>query len=88
MVNLGEKRAEMKLHENDKTSLIMSFQVVEVHEPLLAVSKLVENGHQVVFDKDKPHIKLLDRTKVPMTCNMGTYEVEVFICNPGFAGPR
>ena len=39
VINMGEKRAEMKLRESDQQSLIMSFQVVEVHKPVLAVSK-------------------------------------------------
>ena len=61
----------------------MSFQVVKVHEPLLAVSKLVEAGNEVHFDKDDPHILLPTGQKLPMTCNNGTYEVEVWIENPG-----
>ena len=88
VVNLGEKKAEMKLREDDTTSMIMSFQVVEVHKPLLAVSRLVENGHRVCFDKQDPHILLSTGAKIPMKCNMGTYEVEVWILNPGFTGPR
>ena len=56
--NIGEKRAEMKMREDDSVSMIMSFQVVEVHKPLLAVSRLVENGHNVKFNKDEPHILL------------------------------
>ena len=88
VTNLGEKRAEMKMREADSVSMIMSFQVVEVHKPLLAVSRLVENGHVVNFNKDEPHILLSTGVKVPMKCNMGTYEVEVYILNPGFTGPR
>ena len=88
VINLGEKRAEMKLKENDATSMLMSFQVVEVHKPLLAVSRLVEAGHEVNFKKQDPHILLSTGAKVPMRCNTGTYEVEVWILNPGFTGPR
>ena len=88
VINLGEKRAEMKLKEDDTSSMIMSFQVVEVHKPLLAVSRLVEAGHDVRFNEKDPHILLSTGTKVPMKNNMGTYEVEVWIYNPGFAGPR
>jgi hypothetical protein len=88
VINLGERKAEMKLKESDASSMLMSFQVVEVHKPLLAVSRLVENGHRVSFDKHDPHILLGNGTKVPMRCNLGTYEVEVYILNPGFTGPR
>ena len=88
VVNLGERQAEMKLQEEDRTSMMMSFQVVEVHKPLLAVSRLTEAGHKVMFDKEAPHILLSTGRKVPMRCNVGTCEVDVWIFNPGFAGPR
>ena len=54
VVNLGERNAEIKLAESAKTSFLMSFQVVEVHKPLLAVSRLVDAGHRVVMDKADP----------------------------------
>ena len=88
VVNLGERKAEMKLREGDTSTMIMSVQVVEVHKPLLAVSKLVEAGHSVHFNTDDPHILLKGGAKLPMRCNLGTYEVDVWICNPGFTGPR
>ena len=88
VVNLGEKKAQMKLQENDASSMIMSFQVVEVHKPLLAVSRLVEAGHDVRFNKADPHILLSTGAKIPMRNNMGTYEIEVWILNPGFTGPK
>jgi hypothetical protein len=90
VVNLGERKAQMKLREGDADakSMLMSFQVVEVHKPLLAVSRLVENGHLVNFSKNDPHILLSTGVKVPMKCNLGTYEVEVWLLNPGFNGPR
>ena len=50
VTNLGEKRAEMTMREEYVVSMIMSFQVVEVHKPLLAVSRLVENGYVVNFN--------------------------------------
>jgi hypothetical protein len=90
VINLGERKAQMKLREGDADakSMLMSFQVVEVHKPLLAVSRLVENGHLVNFSKNDPHILLSTGVKVPMKCNLGTYEVEVWLLNPGFTGPR
>ena len=83
MTNLGETHAEMKTKEGGG-SLIMSFQVVEVHKPLLAVSKLVEAGHKVIFDKDDPHILMSTNEKVPMRCSGGTYEIEIWVRNTGF----
>ena len=88
VVNLGERKAEMKLKEHDVGSMLMSFQVVDVHKPLLAVSRLVESGHEVRFSKKDPHILLSSGTKIPMKNNLGTYEIEVWILNPGFAGQR
>ena len=88
VVNLGERKAEMKLRESDTSTMLMSFQVVEVHKPLLAVSKLVEAGHSVHFDNGDPHIMLKSGVKLPMRCNLGTYEVDVWTLNLGFTGPR
>ena len=65
----------------------MSFQVVKVHKPLLAVSRLVEAGHKVHFDKDDPHILLNGGEKVPMKCRDGTYEIHMLIRNPSVARP-
>ena len=65
----------------------MSFQVVKVHKPLLAVSRLVEAGHKVHFDKDGPRILLNGGEKVPMKCRDGTYEIDIWIRNPSFARP-
>ena len=67
--------------------MVMSFQVVKVHKPLLAVSRLVEAGHKFLFDKDDPHIMLSSVEKVAMKCHDGTYEIELWIRNPGFARP-
>ena len=88
VVNLGEKKAEIRLKEDSKTSLLMSFQVVEVHKPLPAVSKLVEAGREVNFSEKDPHIMLSSGEKVKMKNNGGTYEVEIWMLNPGFTGPR
>ena len=60
----------------------ISFQVVKVHNPLLAVSRLAAAGHEVHFDKENPRIILSTGQKLPMLCNGGTYEVEIWIENP------
>ena len=88
VVNLGERRPELKLMEKSMTSFLMSFQVVEVHKPLLAVSRVVEAGHQVIFDHKDPHILLASGEKVPMVCRGGTYELDVWVRNPGFTRPH
>ena len=84
--NLGEKRCLMRLGESDKQELEIAFQVVEdVHKPLLAVSSIVEQGHEVVFSKVAPHILLSNGKKIPMKHVQGTYELDIWIKNPGFA---
>ena len=72
-----------------KRDLLMNFQVVEVHKPLLAVSKIVEAGHQVVFSK-QPHVLLSSGERIPLQCNGGTYEITAWLNNApadGFSGP-
>ena len=63
----------------------MSFQAVEVHKPVLPVSRLVEAGHKVIFDKTNPHILLSAHEKVPMNCTGATYEINIWIPNPDFS---
>ena len=41
IVNPGAQRATVKTKMDSDVSLIMSFQVVELHKPFLAVTKLV-----------------------------------------------
>ena len=62
----------------------MSFQVVEVHKLLLAISGLVDAGQKVIFDKDDPHIRLSRNEKVPMACAGRTYDIEIWIRTSGF----
>ena len=84
VVNLGERKGEVITRMGAATSFLMNFQVVKVHKPLLAVSRLVEAGHKVSFDKSNCHILLSTGERVPMRCTGGTYEVELWIRNPGF----
>ena len=64
--------------------MLMTFQVVEVHKPLLAVSRIVEAGNTVVFSKDDPHIQIKDGPRLPLKLVAGTYELELWIKNePG-----
>ena len=72
----------------------MSVQIVDVHKPLLAVSKIVEAGNAVVFSKDDPHIQIKNGPKLPMKCVNGTYRLEMWFKNEpdgpeaGFTWPR
>ena len=59
VVKLGENQADIITKLGSKTSMIMSLHVVRVHEPLFVVSRLVEAGHKVRFDKEDTHILLL-----------------------------
>ena len=85
-VNSGEKRA-VTTKLGSKNSMIMMYHVVKAHKPLLAVSRPVEGGNQVHFDKFEPHILLASGEKVPMSCRDGIDEIEIWIRNPGFARP-
>ena len=82
---MGERQAEVSTSARKGTStFLMSFQVVDVQKPLLAVSKLVAAGNKGVFDED-PHILMQTGERIPMRCVGGTYEVEIWVRNPGFA---
>ena len=83
LYNLGERKANILMSRDSEVPFFMSFQVARVHKPLLAVSKLIEAGNKVIFDRDDPHILLSNGQKLSMVCNSGTYEVEVWIENPG-----
>ena len=82
LTNLGERQGKVIMSRDSDAPFLMSFQVVEVHKPLLAVSRLVAAVHEVHFDKENPHIILSTGQKHPMLCNGGTYEVEIWIENP------
>ena len=72
-VNLNEKRADIITKLGNTNSMIMSIQVLKVHKPLLAVSRLVEVGYEVHLDKLEPNILLASGEKVLMSCRDGTY---------------
>ena len=78
----------MRINEKDKDELEISFQVVEdVHKPLLAVSSIVEQGHEVIFAKDSARILLSSGVSIPMRYLNGTYELDIWVKNPGFTRP-
>ena len=89
--NLGERRCLMRLSEKGNV-LDMKRQVVDVHKPLLAVSKLVEAGHEVVFKPDGGYIQIKGGDRLPLRKSGGVYELEVWLKSaepgePGFSRP-
>ena len=84
VVNLGETHADVITSSGPKSSFLTSVEVVEVHKPLLAVGKLVAAGSKVIFDENDPHILLSTREKMKIRFSGGTYEVDVWVRNPGF----
>ena len=91
--NLGERRCIMKVSEKI-AELNISLQVVEVHKPLLAVSSITAQGHQVVFKDGDDHIALANGEKLPLRNVNGVFELDVWIKRdpgaPGYArqGPQ
>ena len=82
--NIGERQCIMRLSETSKDELEIVFQVVEdVQKPLLAVSAIIRQGHQVIFS-DKPHVLLSSGEKIPLRVENGTYELDIWIKKPGF----
>ena len=58
----------------------------DVHKHLLAVTAITKQGHLVVFAEEDSHIFLKSGGKLPMRHVHGTYEIEIFVKNPGFTG--
>ena len=54
--NMGAKEGVIATQEWSALKGV-SFQVAPVHKTLLSVSRMVENGHRVVFDKDWSYIE-------------------------------
>ena len=68
--------------------LELACQVVEdVHKPLLAVSSITAQGHQVVFGKDESYIKLNSGEKLIMRNDNGVYELDIWVKSSGFTRP-
>ena len=76
--NMGERRCVMKVSEKSG-ELNIAFQVVEVHKPLLAVSSITAQGHQVIFADKDDHILLSSGEKLPLRNVNGVFELDVWI---------
>ena len=82
--NLGEKRFIMKLGAK-QGELEICCQVVEsVQKPLLAVSAVAAQGHQVIFAAENSHILLSNGDKLPMRNQNGVYEIDIMVKSSGF----
>ena len=87
--NIGERRCIMRMTEIEKAieePEIASQVMEDVHKPLLAVSAITKQGHSVIFAVDDSHIFLKSGGKLPMRHVHGTYEIDIFVKNPGFTG--
>ena len=70
MVDIGEKQVNMITKFDNRTSMTMSFQVFRVHEPLLAVSCLVEAGRKVGFGTESHTLFLHQERRCRRTVEM------------------
>ena len=55
----------MKYPKSGKLQNI-AFQMVDVHKPLLSVSKIIEQSHKVVFSKEESYIELAGGDRLPL----------------------
>ena len=78
---------EIKLGNLADNFSYMVLQVVDVHKPLLSVSKIIEQGHKVVFSKDGSYIELTSGEKLQLQSRDGVFELEVLVRSPDFARP-
>ena len=56
--------------------------MVDVHKPLLSVSKITEQGHKVVFSKEESYIELTSGEKLQLQSKDGVFELEVLVRSP------
>ena len=76
--NKGEKRCI--LQNDGGTEKLLSFQVCDVHKPLLAVSKLCEIGHAVVFHPEWSFIEnLATGERMTLEKKDGLYELRAWV---------
>ena len=72
----------------DAGELEISLQLVEgIHKPLLAVSSMTKNGHEVILADKSPRIVLSSGGIIPMKFTQGTDEIEILVQHPGFTLP-
>ena len=79
--NLGEVKVNLLTKEKEKATV--TFQVADVHKPILSVSALTAHGHRVSFTKEGGIITLA-RTgrRIALQKRDGVYKLEVLMA-PG-----
>ena len=91
--NLGERRCLLKTSETDtlESAFAMAFQVVDVNKALLSVHKVCEQGHSVLFEKDRGAILVGGdaKNRIEFRKVGGTYELDVWLkpTDESFARP-
>ena len=90
--NKGEKKCILQAEEGGPK--LLNIQICDVHKPLLAVSRLCEAGHAVIFHPAWSYIEnLATGEKTTLEKKGGLYELRAWvkkapdIKNQGFARP-
>ena len=77
---------------NAKDAFMMAFQVVDVNKPLLSVHKVCEQGHTVLFEKDRGAILVQGNpnNRIEFRKVGGTFELDVWLkpADAGFGRPE
>ena len=78
----------------DGTWAEIMFQIAAINKPLVSVSKLIEDGHRVIFDEDNSYI-LRRKTKkiIKMRKERGVFVIDAYVAKSkkpetGFKGSR
>ena len=86
VVSLGEKHCLLKFGEkevSDSDAMGMTFQVVDVSKALLSVSRVMEQGHDVVFTlRGDGSAILVDgnpEQRIPLRHSGGSFELDVWV---------
>ena len=96
VVSLGEKHCLLKFGEkevHDGEAMGMTFQVVDVSKALLSVSRVMEQGHDVIFtQRGEGSAILVDgkpNQRIPLRHSGGSFELDVWVKpEAGFTRPR
>ena len=65
------------------TELQADFDIAKITRPLLSVSQMTKNGHQVVFGKDYNYIQLYgSRTRMPLRSEGKLYMLDMWVKVP------
>ena len=96
VVSLGERRCLLKFGERDATdkdAMGMTFQVVDVSKALLSVSRVMEQGHDVLFTmRGEGSAILVDGKpgqRIPLRHSGVSFELDVWLkLDAGFIRPR